>query len=306
MRRARLTVALAAFAVVCAGCGGSDMETGAASTPSPTMPGTAVEEEEQAAPTAATSDTTVESEEQAAPAPPAGGALERALIDLLGVSPEKLRALSQEEFDALWASSLGAEDLSIQQQQAWAYVFSLSFANFVAPLAAAAAGPAGQEQAGSLAEPCADPDAFAEEVAPGVLEGLYAPIPEHGGESVFDGLNLTVDEVYADLSFVVNGTCEDQAVGPIPTPDGLPTPLDSPAGFTSCGPGANGVRVFANEVTSCAFALNVADAWTQPGDSLVLFDVPSPVTGQTYDMQCSDTDPVRCTGGNNAAVLIHP
>ena len=93
---------------------------------------------------------------------------------------------------------------------------------------------------------------------------------------------------------------------PTPSPDGPPTPVAIPAGFTSCGTGTDGVRVFGNEVTSCPFALNVADAWTQAPDSLVLFEVPSPVTGQTYDMRCSGTEPVRCTGGNNAAVLIYP
>lgn len=85
-----------------------------------------------------------------------------------------------------------------------------------------------------------------------------------------------------------------------------PSPVTIPAGFQSCGPTATGETVFGNEVTSCPFALNVADAWAQSAGSSLLSGVPSPVTGQTYDMRCSGADPVRCEGGNDAAVLIYP
>lgn len=92
-------------------------------------------------------------------------------------------------------------------------------------------------------------------------------------------------------------------------PASTPTPPalgEVPAGFTACGATTGGQAVFGNEFTSCPFALNVAAAWSAATDPTFLSAVPSPVTGQTYDMQCRGYAPARCEGGNNAAVLIYP
>jgi hypothetical protein len=75
-----------------------------------------------------------------------------------------------------------------------------------------------------------------------------------------------------------------------------------PQGATaSCG----GV-VFAGPNTSCPFAENVANAYTSAGDSgTVAVTASSPVTGETYTMQCTGQSPVSCGGGNNALVVFY-
>lgn len=67
-----------------------------------------------------------------------------------------------------------------------------------------------------------------------------------------------------------------------------------------CGGG-----VFAGPKTSCPFAKNVHDEYFDvPGDSVEI-DVYSPVTGQTYTMNCVRTgDTVTCRGGNEAVVTF--
>jgi len=72
--------------------------------------------------------------------------------------------------------------------------------------------------------------------------------------------------------------------------------------LTACGGGTYGEEVYAGPNTSCPFALNVEQGWSQAplGDS---FSVYSPVTGLSYVMACSVADnPIACTGGNNALV----
>ena len=67
-------------------------------------------------------------------------------------------------------------------------------------------------------------------------------------------------------------------------------------------------------MTSCAFADNVRYSYlTQPGQVVTAY---SPVTGQSYNMQCAGgftaelhggatvVNSVRCVGGNNAVVVI--
>lgn len=179
MSSARLTVGLAAFALVLAGCGGSDVETGATTTPAPRTPGTAVEESDQAR---------LDTNDQ--------GALGRIVADLFGMSPEEFLALSEEEGEALFAS-LQAEDLSAEQQLGVAYVFSVV-------IVALPVGLGGQEQ-------CSDRDAIVDELAPGILEELRRPIPELDGMSMADALGLTTEEVYADLDLVVDEACDDLA-----------------------------------------------------------------------------------------------
>ncbi|MGO9779995.1 MAG: hypothetical protein ACLPQY_09550 [Streptosporangiaceae bacterium] len=63
---------------------------------------------------------------------------------------------------------------------------------------------------------------------------------------------------------------------------------------TDCGDG-----VYAGPNTSCSFAANVAQNYTGPGAD----HASSPVTGQDYTMNCTESaGTVTCTGGNNASV----
>jgi hypothetical protein len=80
--------------------------------------------------------------------------------------------------------------------------------------------------------------------------------------------------------------------------------------FLICPDGHTGV---ATNVTSCAFALNVHESYlSQGGPTVIAY---SPVTGDTYEMQCHagftshlsngmTVDSVRCVGGNNAVVIL--
>jgi hypothetical protein len=67
---------------------------------------------------------------------------------------------------------------------------------------------------------------------------------------------------------------------------------------TSCGGG-----LFAGPNTSCEFAGNVRRAWGEAPGATNTVRVFSPVTGQTYTMNCAPSgDGVTCSGGNNASV----
>jgi len=67
----------------------------------------------------------------------------------------------------------------------------------------------------------------------------------------------------------------------------------------SCGAG-----VTAGANTSCAFALNVAQAYFDAGGGSPTVSVYSPVTTQNYTMNCTAGAPTVCRGGNNAVVYI--
>lgn len=66
-----------------------------------------------------------------------------------------------------------------------------------------------------------------------------------------------------------------------------------------CGSG-----VSAGPNTSCAFALNVAQAYFDAGGGSPTVSVYSPVTQKTYTMTCTAGAPTVCRGGNNASVFI--
>jgi hypothetical protein len=80
--------------------------------------------------------------------------------------------------------------------------------------------------------------------------------------------------------------------------------------FIICPDGHSGV---ATGVTSCQFAMNVRQSYLSGGGPTVI--AYSPVTGDTYQMQCLSgytshlnngltVNSVRCTGGNNAVVIL--
>jgi hypothetical protein len=80
----------------------------------------------------------------------------------------------------------------------------------------------------------------------------------------------------------------------------------APAAFadTYCGQASSGAGVFAgNSDTSCEFALATAEAYWKYGNGSHPFTVHSPVTGQDYEMTCTDAGSV-CQGGNNALVYL--
>lgn len=63
--------------------------------------------------------------------------------------------------------------------------------------------------------------------------------------------------------------------------------------------------VAVNANTSCEFAQNVAVAYANTGGgAVILRQVYSPITNKYYDMTCTQSDLVICTGGNDAAVYL--
>jgi hypothetical protein len=97
---------------------------------------------------------------------------------------------------------------------------------------------------------------------------------------------------------------------PAPAPVVVQVPAPAAPALTGCGIGVNGEEVYAGGGTSCPFALNVeqaysqSGAWQQTGTSQ--FSVYSPITGETYLMTSSSVgDPVVVTGGNNAYVQFN-
>lgn len=75
-------------------------------------------------------------------------------------------------------------------------------------------------------------------------------------------------------------------------------PAPSGGGSSSCGDGLS-----VNSQTTCPFARAVRDAYEASGGRSRV-RASSPVTGETYTLNCSGGMPVVCTGGNNAAVYI--
>lgn len=80
-----------------------------------------------------------------------------------------------------------------------------------------------------------------------------------------------------------------------------------PAGATQCAGPKSGTAVGrGSEVTSCAFAVAVRDAYIAAGPKGdTRLEVRSPVTNTSYTMSCSGQAVTRCTGGNNAVVVLY-
>lgn len=95
-----------------------------------------------------------------------------------------------------------------------------------------------------------------------------------------------------------------------PTTPPEPDPIDLPGTAVECANIGSLVVYRGNSTTSCPFAENVGRAFAeveQPVTAEVALNgVSSPVTGLDYDLTCAFTDPVRCTGGNNAVVYLVP
>lgn len=100
-----------------------------------------------------------------------------------------------------------------------------------------------------------------------------------------------------------SGTINDDPgkhVGPdVTTPTQPPSQGSLPANAVSCTP-----TIYVGPKTSCPFARDVADKWKSSGDTVI--EAHSPVTGVTYTMTCTGSEPVVCRGGNNAVVYLDP
>ncbi|WP_346007980.1 hypothetical protein [Janibacter terrae] len=81
-----------------------------------------------------------------------------------------------------------------------------------------------------------------------------------------------------------------------------------PAGASRCAGPKDGTSVArGTQVTSCEFAAVVRDAYLAeaPEDGRATLEVRSPVTDKTYTMTCSGAAVTRCTGGDNAVVILY-
>lgn len=81
-----------------------------------------------------------------------------------------------------------------------------------------------------------------------------------------------------------------------------------PDGVTKCAGPKQGTSVGrGSEVTSCAFAGAVRDAYLaeDPTSGSTKLEVRSPVTKKNYTMTCTGSTVTRCTGGNDAVVVLY-
>lgn len=100
---------------------------------------------------------------------------------------------------------------------------------------------------------------------------------------------------------------------PAPTtaPGKTPTSAVSlPSGATACPEQAGATATLGtwtgSKRTSCAFALAVRDAYAAatPSAGKATVRAKSPVTGKTYTMTCTGSQPVICKGGDDAVVYL--
>jgi hypothetical protein len=111
--------------------------------------------------------------------------------------------------------------------------------------------------------------------SPGIEAGIFVDLLDYGG---------VIDNTSTTGNFALTTT---------------DPPIFPPGATTHCGG-----TVFAGPNTSCPFAENVANVYGN-GFGNVSVVATSPVTGQTYTMQCTGDSPVSCTGGNNALVVFY-
>lgn len=205
--------------------------------------------------------------------------------------------------------------------------------NWAPPAAASAFGtPPAPPVANPYAAPAANPYApapYAPPPAPaprrhlpwitGVLAGLLVVgvtylaigglVPKAGSASTAPSKTTTTK---ATASQSQSQSQSQPAATPAPTvSQGSTYPdVQVPAGAKECarvGTGAFDAVGTANASTSCPFAVNVRDAYIAAGLNGTPGHVTahSPATNLDYDMTCSGTQPVLCTGGVAARVVIY-
>jgi hypothetical protein len=93
---------------------------------------------------------------------------------------------------------------------------------------------------------------------------------------------------------------QPQSSQPASAPASTGAPINPYANGRDCGDG-----VYAGANTSCAFAMNVRQAWYEAPGLVNAVSVYSPVTGVTYQMDCAPSGAaVTCSGGNDASVTF--
>lgn len=138
-------------------------------------------------------------------------------------------------------------------------------------------------------------------VAPGstseVPVGL-TPLGEQVISTNAGGFDVTVLVDVLDYGYAINTS------GPQPSSFTLTT--SDPPAYPSGATAGCGGTLFAGPGTTCPFANNVEQAYSSlntSGSGAVT--VSSPVTGQSYQMQCTGGSPVVCRGGTNAVVEFY-
>jgi hypothetical protein len=136
-------------------------------------------------------------------------------------------------------------------------------------------------------------------IPPGTTSNVRVALTDLGKQAASNpgGYQATVFVDLLDYGAVLNTTGDQSGNFALTTTD----PPSFPPGTTaSCGD-----LVFVNANTSCPFAQNVLQAYLQSSSSSGTVVAVSPVTGQTYAMQCSGFGPTVCTGGTNALVEFY-
>jgi hypothetical protein len=120
------------------------------------------------------------------------------------------------------------------------------------------------------------------------------------GKQVASGPGGFAASVFVDLQDHGDVILNDSSTGDFALTTNDP-PEYPPGATASCGG-----TVFTGPDTSCQFAENVVSAYMNANDfGQVTVTASSPVTGETYTMQCSGESPVSCTGGTNALVVFY-
>ena len=109
----------------------------------------------------------------------------------------------------------------------------------------------------------------------------------------WDGTTWTI--LHTPTQLPTSSTTTPATTAPATT---TPATTPVPAGFTSCGSG-----VYAGPDTSCPFALNVYRAATADGDTPVVTAY-SPVTGKSYSLALTSTNPVTYNGASNGNTAL--
>lgn len=93
---------------------------------------------------------------------------------------------------------------------------------------------------------------------------------------------------------------------PSPTESETPEAIERASTSQRCASAAAGATAYrGNDVTTCQFAVETAKALVDADPELpATITSRSPVTDQTYEMECENTSPVVCRGGNDAVVYV--
>ncbi|GIL36666.1 hypothetical protein PDTK01_27410 [Phycicoccus sp. DTK01] len=125
----------------------------------------------------------------------------------------------------------------------------------------------------------------------------------------FFGSDGDEDSSVAAPSVSSSASASDEAPSPEETasdaPSDGPTPTQRASTAKECGTVDGATAWSGNEVTSCDFATETAQAlMASSADLPATVTARSPVTGRDYEMRCENTTPVVCRGGTDALVYV--